>query len=102
MAIGETNIGATPCCGVIKRNWEATPDSGSSTGILHNPGGDYAPSFEGELELLDQGICPDCGASFEEWLQAEAKEGHARHSDAWHFSFNRAADFFVSSTKEEL
>lgn len=73
MVTGTTNVGATPCCGLITRSWECLPDVLSETGYTHVPGGDYAPDFAEEADLLKVGTCPDCGRPFRTWIRREAK-----------------------------
>lgn len=101
-----TNIGATPCCGLIKRSWDCVPDRNSETGWNHSPGGDYAPEFKEEMELLDKGVCPDCQQSFESWLFLERARGKAsfyipQNSFQLHYryTFNRAMKEFESREK---
>lgn len=106
MAIGTTNLAATPCCGVIQRTWEAVPDEASPTGYTHTPGefggdgviadlvlsppsagsGPYAPSFEREQAQLAQGICPDCGCSFVPWLRENGRETKG----GWRWDYGKA------------
>ena len=98
MAIGTTNLAATPCCGVIQRTWEAIPDEDSETGMTHTPGsynrgsqitlgrGPYAPTFTRERMYLDRGICPDCGKSFVDWLRENGRETR----DGWQWDYGTA------------
>lgn len=104
MAIGTTNIGATPCCGVIQRTWECLPDKQSPTGYTHTPGefggadlvlnplphgsGPYAPTFEQEQRQLRRGICPDCGKSLARWLREYGRET----KDGWRWDYQRALE----------
>ena len=94
MAIGTTNIGATPCCGVIQRTWECLPDEASQTGLTHNPGGDYAPDFEREQAMLDRGICPDCKQSFRPWLR---ENGGRETADGWRWDYGAAERAYARS-----
>lgn len=101
MAIGTTTISVTPCCGAIQRTWECLPNE---TGYTHTPGelggaslqgmrshtissGPYAPTFTREQTQLSRGICPDCGQSFEAWL-----EGHGRiiPGAGWRWDYSAA------------
>lgn len=105
MAIGTTNLAATPCCGVIQRTWEAVPDELSPTGMSHTPGvwgndntalsrtienfpGPYAPNFNREQTQLSQGICPDCGRSFVDWLRANG--GRETRDGCWRWDYGAA------------
>lgn len=109
MAIGTTNLAATPCCGVIQRTWECVPDEGSPTGLMHTPGawgddsgtrdhligensGPYTPNFPREQAQLNRGFCPDCGRSFVAWLRAN---GGRETKDGWRWDYSAAERAFV-------
>lgn len=96
MAIGTTNLAATPCCGVIRRTWEAVPDEAFPTGVAHAPGdfegvtiscAEDAPTFTREQTQLSRGICPDCGRSFAAWLRAN---GGRETRDGWRWDYSAA------------
>jgi len=96
MAIGSTNLGATPCCGLIIRTWECYPDKTSETGFRHTNCQEaeddaYVPAFPKEHRSLKHGLCPDCERSLSAWLYAERSEGYAIvRRNQWHWDYNRA------------
>ncbi len=121
MGIGTTNLGATPCCGLIRRTWECVPKESSETGFRHisgkgvpdrssktgerrAPDGPYVPEFPLEQYLLFYGRCPDCGIFFTKWLQGEEAGGFAIHKEiypslkmvSWHYDYNRALVCYMS------
>jgi hypothetical protein len=99
MMIGTINLGSTPCCGFIHRSYDCYPDERSETGWTHNPGGNYAPgheTFVTEEVQLKQGICPDCGKSFEWWLKMN---GHKRFGLIWTWDYSQAQRDWMESQK---
>lgn len=109
MAIGTTNLGATPCCGVIQRTWECEPRVGSITGCVHTPGaygndsgthvriagedsGPYTPNFPREQGQLSRGVCPDCGRSFVPWLREHGRETR----DGWWWDYSEAERAYLA------
>lgn len=103
MGIGSINIGSTPCCGLISRNYDCSSDQNSETGWTHNPGGDYAPTLEDfrlEKFHLEIGICPDCNGHFEKWLH---NFGHYNQDDRqWEWNFSEAQRFFNDTPKKRI
>lgn len=78
MAIGTDNLAATPCCGVIRRNYEGW-DSDRQEAV-------EPPDFASERAQFAQGICPDCGKSFEGWLRENGQETR----DGWRWDYSAA------------
>ncbi len=72
------NLGATPCCGLIKRDSE--------------------DEHTAEDAMLDSGICPDCRKSFVHWLATEKAEGLARRTfEGWCYNYNRAVKYYIDN-----
>jgi hypothetical protein len=98
MSIGNITLASTPCCGLISRSYECFADESSETGWTHNPGGDYAPgreTFVTEELQLKQGICPDCGKSFEWWLKMHGK----RDGLIWNWDYSEAQRDWIKSAE---
>jgi hypothetical protein len=97
MAIGTTNLAATPCCGVIQRTWECVPDEASPTGHVHIPGageyGEYAPDFAKEQYQLSIGKCPDCGRFFLQWL---LQNGGRETEGGWRWDYSAAERAYLA------
>jgi len=89
MALGETRLGATPCCGYIIRKYERYLDSGKWYTVPYG-----APEFEEEKSLLDSGICPECRKALrhDPWFKANG-EVFVDNSNRPHYrwDYNEAA-----------
>lgn len=101
--MGSLNLASTPCCGLISRSYDCYPDQNSETGMMHQPGGEYAPTpedFRVEFLKLEIGICPDCNENFEKWLH---HFGHFdRDAQRWEWSFSVAQKFFTDTPRERI
>lgn len=102
MGIGTINLASTPCCGLISRSYDCSPNENSETGWTHSPGGDYAPTQKDFPEIqnsLDKGVCPDCHRSMVLWLETF---GHLDkcHQNAWRWNFSQALEYWEMTDKD--
>jgi len=88
MSIRTINIASTPCCGLIARNCSCDPDETSVPGV---------EDFQTEYLQLKQGICPDCGNSFEWWLKMFGRRSSNSSYGSLHPGYTRGAGEVVAA-----